>query len=74
MTINKFDRPREAINLFKNFMSFNLKKLRIYQLCNSAKKGYTRLNLPFWGTVIYSNSITCNIRVILHVCVAEHSS
>ena len=48
MTINTFDRPREAINLLKIFLSFGLEKLRIYP-CKKKKKVITNqlLNLPF---------------------------
>ena len=51
MTINTFDRPREAINLLKNFLSFGLEKLRIYQ-CK--KKAYSKSTTKF-AILRYSN-------------------
>lgn len=52
MTINTFDRPREAINLFKIFLSFGLEKLRIYP-CKK-KKGYNKSTTKF-AILRYSN-------------------
>ena len=44
MTINTFDRPREAINLFKILISFDSEKLRVYKLRNSPKNSLQQIN------------------------------
>ena len=53
MTINTFDRPREAINLLKFFLSFGLEKLRIYP-CKKKKKAYNKSTTKF-AILRYSN-------------------